>query len=254
LERVTSAPTSSDSLVERKLEYDIAATQRELDLKEREVVAKEREIAAKEKELEKSRWLNPTVIAILVAGIGLISSVVVARLNNKATQDLQRVQAQSTIILEAVRTGTGNTEASCKNLVFLSDLQLIDDPKQTIHKQCASVPAGVPSLPSPAEVAHFTKSAQLTPEVETTLKQTLIRFRDQYLSKFGIRPAVVPEVRIVEDDKIRELGCYHACLDGSTIYLLTGLLRLWMKSTFNSSTSPSCVPMQRDSRALWMKS
>jgi hypothetical protein len=139
---------ASGNLDERKLEHEVAAKQRELDLNEREVAAKEREVATKEKELERSRWLNPTVIGILVAAVGLITSVVVARLNNKATQEIERQRAQSTIILEAIRTGTGNTDASCKNLVFLSNLGLIDDPQQTIHKQCASVPAGIPSLPS----------------------------------------------------------------------------------------------------------
>jgi hypothetical protein len=218
---MTSTSTASGSLDERKLEYDVSAKQRELDLKESKIAAREREVASKEKELERSRWLNPTVIGILVAGIGLISSLAVARLNNKATQDVERMRAQSTIILEAIRTGTGNTEASCTNLLFFADLELIDDPKQTIRKKCASVPAGAPSLPSAGEVAHFIKSAQLTPQVETTLKQTLSRFRGDYLSKFDIRPAIVPQVA-VDDDKIRTLGCYHACENGSTIYFLTG--------------------------------
>jgi hypothetical protein len=141
----------SPTLDERRFEHDVAAKRRELDLREREIAAKEKELAFEEKELDRSRWLNPTVIAIFAAAIGLISSVVVARLNNQATQDLERQRAQSSIILEAIRTGTGNTNASCKNLVFLSNLSLIDDPLRTIHKQCASVPAGIPSLPAPAQ-------------------------------------------------------------------------------------------------------
>ena len=66
------------TLEERRLEYEISAKKRELDLSQREIAAKEREVAAKEKELQQSRWLNPMVIGIFVAAIGLIGSVVVA--------------------------------------------------------------------------------------------------------------------------------------------------------------------------------
>lgn len=175
----TSTSTISDSLDERKFEHEIAVERRELDLKEREVEAKESEVAAKEKELERSRWLNPTVIAILAGAIGLISSVVVARLNNKATQDLERLRSQSTIILEAIRTGTGNTDAACKNLVFLSNLGLIDDPQQTIHKQCASVPAGIPSLPVASQSNDSNSDRARLAESFRTLKnpQSSLTFR-----------------------------------------------------------------------------
>ena len=100
-----SDTSASGSLDERKLQYEAAARIRELDLREREVAAKESEADSKEKELERSRWLNPTVIGIFVAAIGLLSSVVVARLNNNATQALERQRAQSTIILEAIPDG-----------------------------------------------------------------------------------------------------------------------------------------------------
>ena len=78
-----SDTSASGSLDERKLQYEAAARIRELDLREREVAAKESEADSKEKELERSRWLNPTVIGIFVAAIGLLSSVVVARLNKQ---------------------------------------------------------------------------------------------------------------------------------------------------------------------------
>jgi hypothetical protein len=150
----------SESLDERKFLADTVSKQRELDLREREVAAKEREIKSKEEELARSRWLNPLLIGILVAAIGLISSVVVASLNNAATQKLERQRAQSTIILETIRTGTGNTDASCKNLVFMANLHLIDDPDNTIHKQCASVPEGIPSLPTASSLPFENQNAE----------------------------------------------------------------------------------------------
>jgi hypothetical protein len=191
---------ASGPLEERKLEYETIAKQRELDLREREVAAKEREVAAKEKGLERSRWLNPTVIAIFVAGIGLISSVVVARLNNQATQDLERSRSQSTIILEAIRTGTGNTDASCKNLVFLSNLGLIDDPRQTIHTQCASVPAGIPSLPAASPGDGIAERARLAESIRTLRNpQSSLKFRAKL--EGGCRPQEDQQYSCSDGDK-----------------------------------------------------
>jgi len=131
---------------ERRFEQESAAKTRELDLREREIAAKEREVAAKEKELDQSRWLNPTVIGLFAAALGLIGSVVVARVNNQNTQEVERVRSQSTLVLEAIKTGS--PDAACKNLLFFVGLGLLSDADQTIHRQCASAPKGAPSLPS----------------------------------------------------------------------------------------------------------
>jgi hypothetical protein len=100
---------------------------RELDIMEREVAAKEREVLAKEEDLKRSRWLNPTVIGLFAAALGLIGSVIVARVNdsntlrvaienNTATQTVESHRAQSNLVLEAIRTG--NPDAACRNLTF----------------------------------------------------------------------------------------------------------------------------------------
>jgi hypothetical protein len=119
---------------------------RELDIKEREVAAHEREVAAKEADLKKSAWLSPTVIGLFVAALGLIGSIVVARVNNSNTQEVERLRSQSTLVLEAIKTGS--PDSACKNLTFFVGLGLLDDSSQTIRKECASAPAGAPSLPS----------------------------------------------------------------------------------------------------------
>jgi hypothetical protein len=121
---------------------------RELDIKEREVAAKEREVLAKEEELKRSRWLNPTVIGLFAAALGLIGSVIVARVNNSNTQEVQRLQSEANITLEAIKTGTGNTDAACKNLIFFVELGLVRDPEGKIGNQCHNAPAGPPSLPA----------------------------------------------------------------------------------------------------------
>lgn len=130
------------------LEQEAAAKKRELDLKEREVAAKEREADAKVLELNRSRWLNPTVLGLFAAAIGLLGNVVVTRINNSNTQDVERIRSEANVILEAIRTGTGNTDAACKNLRFLVTLGLVRDLNQKIATQCQAAPIGPPSLPA----------------------------------------------------------------------------------------------------------
>jgi hypothetical protein len=74
---------SERSFEERKFREEIAATKQELALKERKV-------AAKEEELRRSRWLNPTVIGLFAATLGLIGSVIVARVNNQTSIEVFR--------------------------------------------------------------------------------------------------------------------------------------------------------------------
>jgi hypothetical protein len=133
------------SLEERKFRSDRITRIVELRLKRREIEAKEREVAAKEIELNRSRWTNPMVIALLAAAAGLAGNIIVARVNNSNTQQVERFHAQSNLIIEAIKTG--DTEAACKNLVFFAGLNLIDDANNVIAKRCQKAPVGPPSLP-----------------------------------------------------------------------------------------------------------
>ncbi len=121
---------------------DALDKKRELDLKEREVAAREREVLAKEEELKRSRWLNPTVIGLFAAALGLLGSVIVARVNNANTQAVERLQSEANITLEAIKTGTGNTDAACKNLTFFVSLGLVHDPEGKIATQYKNAPTG----------------------------------------------------------------------------------------------------------------
>lgn len=129
------------SLDARRFAQETADRKRELDIQEREV-------AAKEEELKRSRWLNPTVIGLFAAALGLIGSVIVARVNNANTQEVQRLQSEANITLEAIKTGTGNTDGACKNLTFFVSLGLIRDLGGKIGTQCKGAPEGPPSLPA----------------------------------------------------------------------------------------------------------
>jgi len=133
-------------LDERKFAKESADKARELDLKEREIAAKEREVAAKEMDLQRSRWINPMVLGLFAAALGLVGTILVARVNNQNSQDVERLRSQSNLVLEAIKTGS--PDAACKNLTFFVNLGLLDDPSGTIRKACISAPQGPPSLPA----------------------------------------------------------------------------------------------------------
>ena len=59
-----------------------------------------------------------------------------------------RLQSEANITLEAIETGTGNTDDDCKNLTFFVSLGLVHDPEGKIATQCKNAPAGPPSLPA----------------------------------------------------------------------------------------------------------
>jgi hypothetical protein len=117
-------------------------------LKEREVAAKEREVAAKEKEGKTSKWFNPVTIAIYVAAIGLFGNIFTNYSNNGASDKIERVRAQSSLVLSVIKTN-GNDVDSCKNLDFFVRIGWLDDPKGAIHNVCGTKgEGGVPTLPA----------------------------------------------------------------------------------------------------------
>lgn len=129
---------------------------RELDLKEREVAAKELEAGAKAEEVRRSRWISPTVIALFAAFVGLVGNIVVARVNNANSADIERsrvqsnaeaerLRLQSNLVLEAIKTG--DASKACGNLVFFVQLQLVNDSSGAIRTACAGTKIQPPSLP-----------------------------------------------------------------------------------------------------------
>lgn len=120
----------------------------ELRIKEEELKLKQTEIRVKERDLATSKWSSPLVLAILGATVGLLTSVIVSYSNSSAAEHTERVRAQSTLILEAVRGN--NKDTTCENLVFFVNLGLLDDAQSTIRTACPSTKGGVPSFPAAA--------------------------------------------------------------------------------------------------------
>lgn len=117
----------------------------ELRVKEQELKLKETEIRAKEREIGASKWINPVVIGLFATALGLAVNVVVTLINNQNAQEVERSRTQSTLILEAIKTN-GDTNASCRNLVFFVSLGLLEDKNHTITGACPGNVQGVPSV------------------------------------------------------------------------------------------------------------
>ncbi len=123
-------------------------SRRNEQLRNESLIFESEKLATKEIELRRSRWLNPITLGLIAATLGLAGNAFVAFLANRNSQDVERIRAQSNLVVDAIRTGTGNTDAACKNLVFLVQLGLLDDSGSTIRNQCVKAPAGPPSLPA----------------------------------------------------------------------------------------------------------
>lgn len=134
-------------------EEKLSLPELEVRLKEQELKLKEVEVLAKKRDLSASKWLNPVVIALFAAAIGLVGNIVVTTINNTNTQELERSRNQSTLILEAIKTN-GDTNATCKNLVFFVSLGLVKDINHTITGACPGVVQGVPSVSFGSPVGH----------------------------------------------------------------------------------------------------
>jgi hypothetical protein len=125
-------------------EEKLTLEERDIYVREQELKLKEREVVARETEVSKSRWTNPLVLSLLAAAAGLIGNVIVA-IN---TQNVEHLRAQSTLILEAIKTGDDKI-AACKNLTFFVRLGLLDDANKTIFNACPGDQGNsIPTLPA----------------------------------------------------------------------------------------------------------
>jgi hypothetical protein len=97
--------------------------------------------------------------------LAFASNIWVTSENNKNALEIERFKAQSTIILQAIKTG--NQTDACKNLVVFVKLGLVDDENQTIHKGCPNEfpQDAAPSLPAYEFTTSPSLSGLATPSV-----------------------------------------------------------------------------------------
>jgi hypothetical protein len=118
--------------------------QLELQLKQEELRLKQAEVRVREREATASKWSNPVFLGLVAAAVGLFGNVIVTWINSTNTQQLERSRTQSNLILEAIKPSS-DSNAVCKNLVFLASLGLIDDRNHVIAGGCPGNAQGVPS-------------------------------------------------------------------------------------------------------------
>lgn len=117
-----------------------------------------RDSTAKEKEQMGSRWSSPLVLAVLAATLGLAGNIWVEHANNKWKKDTDLFNVQSSLILDAIRTG--DQQAACQNLRLLIGLGYLDDKNNTVKTQCHDVGPAPPCLPSSDKAAQKAATSQ----------------------------------------------------------------------------------------------
>jgi hypothetical protein len=139
---------------------------RELAIKEREQTNKDVELQLKREEQASSKWWNPLVVAILAAALAALGNAIVTVINGRLQRELEASKrdaelvledskAESTRILEMIRTG--DTETAAKNLAFLLDAGLVIEKGRAnyLREYLANRQPGTgPSLPSPTPVVE----------------------------------------------------------------------------------------------------
>lgn len=123
---------------------------REFVLKEKELALRIRELELKENDQRYSRWLNPLFLGLIAASVTLIGNILVTKQQTKATLEQERLKSQSSLILEAIKTG--DTDRAATNLSFFIQLGFIDDPQGRVKAFIANR-QNVPVLPSPLQQA-----------------------------------------------------------------------------------------------------
>lgn len=175
---------------------DVELRKRELALKEREQQNRDAELELKEREHRTSAWRSPLTVAIFAAAAAAAGNGVVAVVNGSLQRGLEdrkssaeivleRSKAESTRILEMIKTG--EPERAAANLEFLLQSGLISDPALSSNIEAflkKRQPGTGPSLPSPSGRLAFEKSELLTESMQQRLQNTLDGYFD-YLDRIG---------------------------------------------------------------------
>jgi hypothetical protein len=133
---------------------------RELGLKEREQANRDADIELRRQEQRSATWRSPLTVAIFAAAVAGIGNAIVTMVNGSlqrelestrrsAELDLEKTKAESTRILEMIKTG--DAEKAAGNMEFLLKSGLVTDEviqrKLTAYLSSRSPGTG-PALPS----------------------------------------------------------------------------------------------------------
>lgn len=150
----------------------------ELRIKEAELALKQAELKAKlEEKPQRISASSPLAITVITGMLGLIGAGAANFVQSRSNLALEREKFESSLILKAIETG--NPEAASKNLLFLVDTKLINDPSGSIAKlrtnpQNAPVLAGA-GVPIPQAAASR----------EAFFSRSRDEFLKRYAAEFG---------------------------------------------------------------------
>ena len=171
------AAASQSDFEREKWLADLELRRRELVLKEREQDNRDRDLQIKEREQRASAWRNPLAVAIFAAAAAATGNAVVAFVNGTLARGVEDSKAESTRILEMIKTG--DPEVAASNLDFLLQAGLIQDDRVAGRVRdflVRRMPGTGPALPSPAGNIGFEPSQYLTEPLQRQLQDTLNRY------------------------------------------------------------------------------
>ena len=170
------AAASQSDFEREKWLADLELRRRELVLKEREQDNRDRDLQIKEREQRASAWRNPLAVAIFAAAAAATGNAVVAFVNGTLARGVEDSKAESTRILEMIKTG--DPEVAASNLDFLLQAGLIQDDRVAGRVKdflARRKPGTGPALPSPGNIG-FEPSQYLTEPLQRQLQDTLNRY------------------------------------------------------------------------------
>jgi hypothetical protein len=194
-----------------KWQAELDARKDDLALRQREQDNRNVEIDLKRKEQAASKWRSPLIVAIWAAAIAGIGNAAVTALNGSLQRDLESEKgtreraleenkAESTRILEMIKTGNNDTAA--KNIAFLLKTGLVAQTDRVARLQqfLDTRPPGTgPSLPTPARFVFEPGGSLTTQSFQADLQATLARYLE-YLDRTGFPPRNKTVIIRVDND------------------------------------------------------
>ncbi len=148
--------------------------------------------------------LDSITSAIYAATITAVSALGVAIYNGYRNRQIEASKDEAARILEMIRTGDVRTAA--KNLKFLLEAGLIDDPerRQKIQLYLDKNPEEIPVLPTASHGYVIESSDALSEETKTSLERSLDAYAE-YLAELGFaRPPLDVSIRVEAPEKMMD--------------------------------------------------
>lgn len=184
-----------------------------LDLDQRRI-DQDKELKLKELELQKNQslkpqWATPVFVALLGGGIGLLGNFY----NNRQALQVEQEKQKGTIVIEAIKTG--DSTAAAKNLVFLSNAELImlsKEQKAKLEEIAGKNP--IPALPQTGTtgVAMDIEAAAFNAIIDGKLEEAKVLFGKAYTAYPTLHNVDEIFRKVLTQDRIDN---YNAYADGA---------------------------------------